>query len=308
MKKLFLAAGVAALLCGITSCQNSEKGADNLTTYEDSLAYYMGYSQGGMIGQQIDQMMSPEEKARFDKKKFLKGLKEMLMTDTANMDYLEGVGLGLNMAMQLGSMQRQGVDIDRKVIYKEFAKAFMADTLNQMDLQMAVGTFQRLMMESRDRQKALQEEKEREGRKAQAAENIKKGEEFVKKAKEADPEIKTTASGLSYKVLKQGTGPTITENDIAKVHYTGKLIDGTEFDSSIKRGEPLDFKTSQVVPGFAEALKMMNKGSKYEIYLPSSLAYGDNDTGGIIPPGSTLIFTLEIIDVTPETTGAEKTK
>lgn len=109
-------------------------------------------------------------------------------------------------------------------------------------------------------------------------------------------EVNVTPSGLQYEVIKEGTGKQPAASDSVTVHYTGKLIDGTVFDSSVDRGEPADFPVTQVIPGFAEGLKMMNKGSKYVLYIPASLGYGNNEAGSI-PAGSTLVFEVEMIEV-----------
>lgn len=111
------------------------------------------------------------------------------------------------------------------------------------------------------------------------------------------PEIKITASGLQYEVLKEGKGPKPTANDQVTVHYTGKLIDGTVFDSSVDRGAPATFGVTQVIPGWVEALQMMNEGAKWRLYIPSNLAYGPNGAGNVIGPNSTLIFDVELIKV-----------
>ncbi len=111
------------------------------------------------------------------------------------------------------------------------------------------------------------------------------------------PEVKTTASGLQYEVIEEGNGPMPKPTDRVMVHYTGKLIDGTVFDSSVDRGQPANFAITEVVPGFGEGLKMMNKGSKYTLYIPAKLAYGNNGPGSI-PPGSTLVFDVEVLDIT----------
>ncbi len=111
------------------------------------------------------------------------------------------------------------------------------------------------------------------------------------------PEIKITASGLQYEVLKEGEGPKPTANDQVTVHYTGKLIDGTVFDSSVDRGAPATFGVTQVIPGWVEALQMMNEGAKWRLYIPSNLAYGPNGAGNVIGPNSTLIFDVELIKV-----------
>ncbi len=110
-------------------------------------------------------------------------------------------------------------------------------------------------------------------------------------------EISITPSGLQYEVLKEGEGPKPTPNDQVTVHYTGKLIDGTVFDSSVDRGAPATFGVTQVIPGWVEALQMMNEGAKWRLYIPSNLAYGPNGAGNIIGPNSTLIFDVELIKV-----------
>lgn len=111
------------------------------------------------------------------------------------------------------------------------------------------------------------------------------------------PEIITTASGLQYEVLTEGNGPRPAAGDQVKVHYTGRLIDGTVFDSSVERGEPATFGVTQVIPGWVEALQLMPAGSKWRLHIPSALAYGPQGAGGIIGPNSTLIFDVELLEV-----------
>jgi len=111
------------------------------------------------------------------------------------------------------------------------------------------------------------------------------------------PGVIVTASGLQYEVIKMGTGPTPTKADIVKVHYIGTLVDGTEFDSSVKRGQPAQFPVADIIPGWTEALQLMPVGSKFKIVLPESLAYGANGAGEIIKPYSTLIFEVELLEI-----------
>jgi len=111
------------------------------------------------------------------------------------------------------------------------------------------------------------------------------------------PGIHITPSGLQYEVLAEGTGAQPLPTDQVKVHYTGKLIDGTVFDSSVERGEPATFGVTQVIPGWVEALQMMKAGSKWRLYIPSGLAYGPNGAGGVIGPNATLIFDVELLEV-----------
>ncbi|MBT4289689.1 MAG: FKBP-type peptidyl-prolyl cis-trans isomerase [Deltaproteobacteria bacterium] len=109
--------------------------------------------------------------------------------------------------------------------------------------------------------------------------------------------IQTTESGLQYKVIKEGKGKTPNAADNVRVHYAGRLLDGTEFDSSYKRNEPAEFPVSGVIRGWVEALQMMNEGSKWEVYIPPELGYGAQGAGGIIPPNAGLIFEVELIKI-----------
>ncbi|ROT15671.1 FKBP-type peptidyl-prolyl cis-trans isomerase [uncultured Muribaculum sp.] len=110
-------------------------------------------------------------------------------------------------------------------------------------------------------------------------------------------EVNVTPSGLQYEVLEEGTGKLPSAGDNVTVHYTGKLIDGTVFDSSVDRGAPATFGVTQVIPGWVEALQMMKEGAKWRLFIPSNLAYGPNGAGNIIGPNSTLIFDVELIKV-----------
>lgn len=110
-------------------------------------------------------------------------------------------------------------------------------------------------------------------------------------------EVNVTASGLQYEVLQEGTGKQPAASDSVTVHYTGKLIDGTVFDSSVERGAPATFGVTQVIPGWVEALQLMKEGAKWRLFIPSQLAYGPNGAGNVIGPNSTLIFDVELIKV-----------
>lgn len=129
-----------------------------------------------------------------------------------------------------------------------------------------------------------------------AAAAKKQGEAFLSSNK-TKPGVVTTASGLQYLVLKQGTGPKPAINDKVKCDYEGRLIDGTIFDSSIKQGKPIEFAVNGVIAGWTEALQLMNTGSKYRLFIPSNLAYGDQQMGADIKPGSTLIFDVDLIEI-----------
>jgi len=142
------------------------------------------------------------------------------------------------------------------------------------------------------KQQAIQQEKE-EAVALQADTNAIEGAEFLVEngAKEG---ITTTASGLQYRVLTAGSGPKPTAESTVEVHYAGRLLDGTEFDSSIKRGVPAQFGVTQVIAGWTEGLQLMGEGSKWELYIPADLAYGPGGTGPI-GPSATLIFEVELL-------------
>ncbi len=130
---------------------------------------------------------------------------------------------------------------------------------------------------------------------AAVAENLKKGEEFLAKNKLKEG-VKVTDSGLQYKVITLGTGAKPLKTDKVKVHYKGTLLDGTEFDSSYKRGTPAEFPLNGVIPGWTEGLQLMPVGSKYEFYIPAALAYGDR-APQTIGPNQTLIFEVELLEI-----------
>jgi FKBP-type peptidyl-prolyl cis-trans isomerase FklB len=136
--------------------------------------------------------------------------------------------------------------------------------------------------------------KQEQVNKEAGAKNAAIGQKFLadNKTKEG---VKTTASGLQYKVMKEGSGAMPKTTDTVTVNYRGTLIDGTEFDSSYKRGEPITFPVTGVIPGWTEALQLMKMGSKYQLFIPANLAYGAQGAGQVIGPNSTLIFDVELL-------------
>jgi FKBP-type peptidyl-prolyl cis-trans isomerase FklB len=147
-------------------------------------------------------------------------------------------------------------------------------------------------------------EKDMEQKQKQLGEKNKTdGEKFLADNKNK-PGVKTTASGLQYKVEKEGTGAQPKPTDMVTVNYRGTLIDGTEFDSSYKRGQPATFPVNGVIKGWTEALQLMKQGAKYQLFVPANLAYGERAMGPDIGPNSTLIFEVELMDVKPPPTPA----
>ncbi len=150
-------------------------------------------------------------------------------------------------------------------------------------------------MDPKDAQKLITEYLEELSRKASEAAQAA-GRKFLEENGKKE-NIITTASGLQYEVEKEGTGAQPTAEDEVTVHYTGKLLDGTVFDSSVSRGEPATFPLNRVIPGWTEGVQLMKEGGKYRFYIPSDLAYGSNGIQGAIPPHATLIFDVELIKV-----------
>ncbi len=131
---------------------------------------------------------------------------------------------------------------------------------------------------------------------AQSAENIAKGEAFMAEFRERDG-VQSTDSGILYRVITDGEGENPQAEDIVTVHYTGTLVDGTVFDSSVERGEPATFPVQGVIPGWTEILQLIPQGAKWEVVIPPALAYGQQQAGPMIEPNSTLVFEIELLDV-----------
>lgn len=129
--------------------------------------------------------------------------------------------------------------------------------------------------------------------------NLEEGNAFLEKNK-SRAGVVTTESGLQYEITTEGSGPIPEASDVVKVHYHGTLMDGTVFDSSVDRGEPVEFPVGQVIPGWVEALQMMPVGSKWKIYIPGNLGYGERGAGGDIGPNTVLIFDVELIGIVSE--------
>lgn len=177
------------------------------------------------------------------------------------------------------------------------------DSLNGQASTLSPEAQQAVVAVLREQERQRQQEREKAVAAAQAQQeemakvNLAKGEEFLKENAASD-DVVATESGLQYQVLEEGSGESPEENSVVKVHYEGKLIDGRVFDSSIQRGEPVEFPLNQVIPGWTEGLQLMKEGGKTRLYIPPDLAYGPGGTRGI-PPNSVLIFDVELLEVKP---------
>ena len=192
--------------------------------------------------------------------------------------------LGLNLSEQL--KQQQGMTIDLDVFVQGFKDGYSGESpLLSSDEAL------KFLIEAQQEQRAQQQAEKNK----MAAENKKAGEAFLAENSKKEGVV-TLDSGLQYKVIKASDGPKPKKTDSVVCHYRGTLLDGTEFDSSYSRGEPAQFRVDQLIPGWTEALQLMPTGSKWELYIPSHLAYGARQAGQI-SPNSTLIFELELLEI-----------
>jgi FKBP-type peptidyl-prolyl cis-trans isomerase FkpA len=200
-----------------------------------------------------------------------------LSSDKSKVSY----GIGMQFARDA---KNRGMDIDMKAFSQAYDDIMSGKKTRLTDDEIR-SAFQKVTEEMMKKQMAM------------ADENAKKGDEFLKK-NEKKPGVKKTASGLQYRVIKEGIGVTPRTTDKVKVNYKGTLIDGTEFDSSYKRGQPVEFPLNQVIPGWTEGLQLMKVGSKYELVITGNLGYGERGSQGI-PGNSVLIFEVELLDAKP---------
>ena len=286
MKKVSIFMAIAAA-ASLASCTAQAPKA-NLKTDIDSLSYSIGMAQtqglkGYLTGRlDVDTAYMAE---------FIKRLNEGAnKTSKKDIAYMAGLQIGQQISNQMmkGINQELFAGDSTKTISKDnFMAGFIAGTLEKggvMTME-AAQEYTRTAMET-IKAKAMEEK---------YADNKAAGEKFLaeNKAKEG---VKTTESGLQYKVITEGKGEIPADTCKVKVNYKGTLIDGTEFDSSYKRNEPATFRANQVIKGWTEALTMMPVGSKWELYIPQELAYGSRESGQI-KPFSTLIFEVELVGI-----------
>jgi FKBP-type peptidyl-prolyl cis-trans isomerase FklB len=193
-----------------------------------------------------------------------------------------------SMGLDIGRMLKmQNVDVDLELVTRGFKDAYTGNQslLTDEEMQEVLTNFKKEFIA-----------KQQELAKQQGEKNKKEGEIFLETNKKKEG-VQTLPSGLQYKVLKAGAGKKPTATDTVTVHYRGTLIDGKEFDSSYRRGKPATFPVNGVIPGWTEALPLMEEGAKWELFIPSNLAYGERSAGGDIGPNATLIFEVELISI-----------
>lgn len=275
-----------AAAASLASCTAQSPKA-NLKSDLDSLSYSLGMSQTRglkeyLVGNGVDTTYMAE---------FIKGLNEgASKTSKKDIAYMTGLQIGQQISgrMMKGVNQELfGSDSTKTISKENFLAGFVAGTLGKGGMMTAeqAQTYAQTAME-RVKAKAMEE---------QFGPNKKAGEKFLAENKTKEG-VKTTPSGLQYKVITEGKGAVPADTCNVKVNYKGTLIDGTEFDSSYKRNEPATFRANQVIKGWTEALTMMPVGSKWILYIPQELAYGSREAGQI-KPFSTLIFEVELLSI-----------
>ena len=203
-------------------------------------------------------------------------------TDIDSVSYAIGVLVGSNNIQQLKNAP-EGDKLDANIMSAAFKAASLSEEL-KISEEEANSLVQRFFQEASQRV---------------SQENLEEGNKFLEENK-AREGVTTTESGLQYEIITEGTGEKPTAADQVRVHYHGTLIEGTVFDSSVDRGEPATFGVGQVIPGWTEALQLMPVGSKWKVYIPSDLAYGERGAGADIGPNSALIFEVELLEIIKE--------
>lgn len=291
MKKVFFAFVAFSAIAGMAMISCSAKAPkSNLKTEADSLSYAWGV----VVTQGLDAYMAQNGIDSTQMKDFVAGLLEGVKIDkedkkAAARQFGMGIAKMINDNMYPG-VQREayGDDTTKKIDKDLFVAGFIAAATNKdmkLDKEFAA-TY------SREKADAIKEAAMEEEFKDVKAENLKFLEE--NKSKEG---VVTTASGLQYKVITEGTGPKPAATDRVKVNYAGTTINGEEFDSSYKRNEPAVFGVNQVIKGWTEGLQLMPVGSKYQFFIPYNLAYGPQGQGGKIGPFATLVFEVELLSI-----------
>jgi FKBP-type peptidyl-prolyl cis-trans isomerase FklB len=187
--------------------------------------------------------------------------------------------------MNIGKNFKEKVDVEALVRGLRDAQTGAQPALNEKEFDEAMAALQQIMMA--EEEKVVKE---------MGAKGQQEGESFLAENKKK-PGISTTPSGLQYRVIKQGAGKSPKATDTVTTHYVGKLLDGTVFDSSIERGQPISFPLSGVIKGWSEALQLMKAGDKWELFIPPQLAYGAQGRPPAIPPSATLVFEVELLSV-----------
>ena len=293
MKKSILFCGLTAMMTvATTSCGNTSSDVAT-TPFEDSLATYIGTANGGRLTNELNNVPL-EQRSKIDKADVIKGIETVLLADTAKQGFQAGLNIGMQLNGYITYLSRAN-NIDRKEVIDAFKKAFMNDSFPNSN---EVDAIMRTLTEKAEENIRLKEQADKENS-PEAIQNMKTGEAYINRLKQEDASIKTTDSGLSYKAVAEGEGENIKDGDEVLVNYVFKLIDGKILQET--GDKPARLSVNGVIPGFAEGLKMMKKGSKYTLYIPGKIGYGVNGIPQLgVGSNTMLIYDVEVVEINPK--------
>ena len=291
MKKLSIVAAVAIVAAGFTACGNGTPKA-NLKSDVDSMSYAIGMAQTNGLKEYLVDRLGVDTAYMGE---FIKGLNEGANAgdNKKKAAYYAGIQIGQQIANQMVkgiNHELFGDDSTKTISMKNFMAGFISGTTGKGGLMTMVDA-------QNTAQTKMQEIKAREMEKTYGA-NKEEGEKFLAANAKKDG-VKTLESGVQYKVIKEGSGAIPADTSLVKVHYEGRLLNDSVFDSSYKRGEPVTLRCNQTIKGWTDAMVHMPAGSVWEVYIPQELAYGEREQG-IIKPFSVLVFKIELLEVNPK--------
>ena len=284
MKKIFTIALAAIAFCSFGSCNGGKANAAADPEFQAKVDSF-SIEFGEMVGSQmLAQFRHSPDSATFNKDEFVKGVMASLNVDTANVSYMRGMQLGMQIQGTFTGLAKEGVNLSQDKFIAAFKAALNKTELASQEqlMQMGMGVQQKI-------QGLVEQAKQNT---PEAKKNKADGEAFIKDQMAKDAAYKKTESGLVYKVLAEGEGETFQMNDRINVKYVGTLIDGTQFDA----GKTV-FSPRQLTDGLQEALLMMKPGAHYQIIVPAELAYVANGAGDMIRPNATLVFDIDSVSI-----------
>lgn len=294
MKKIFLFSLCALLALGASAASKKKSNKKAKAPVEvvdtvcvDTFSYLLGKANTQGLTDYLAHRMGIDAAYISD---FVKGFQQTELTegDKKEKARLAGIEIRSQVENQVIAQANKQINDSVDVLNKALFIQGFQDGITKSNMTISMDSVQNVVKKQMDYYHNAKMEKK-------YGPNRIAGEEFLKKNAKADS-VQTTASGLQYKIITKGTGEIPQTTDKVKVNYEGRLVDGTVFDSSYKRGQPIDFYANQVIKGWTEALTMMPVGSKWMLYIPQQLAYGSREQGKI-PPFSTLIFTVELLEI-----------
>ena len=291
MKKLSIVAVMAIVAAGFTACGNGTPKA-NLKSDVDSMSYAIGMAQTNGLKEYLVDRLGVDTAYMGE---FIKGLNEGVNAGDSKKKaaYYAGIQIGQQISNQMVkgiNHEVFGEDSTKTISMKNFMAGFISGTTGK-------GGLMNMVDAQNIAQTKMQEIKAREMEKTYGS-NKEEGEKFMAANAKKDG-VKTLPSGVQYKVIKEGAGAIPADTSLVKVHYEGRLLNDSVFDSSYKRGEPVTLRCNQTIKGWADAMVHMPAGSVWEVYIPQDLAYGEREQG-IIKPFSVLVFKIELLEVNPK--------